>query len=135
MGFRGVRGWWILHEPELHLGLEPDIVVPDLAGWRVERLPEYPDGPFNVIPPDWACEVLSESTRRLDRVDKMRLYARELVPHVWLVDPRARTVEVFRLDGESYRLVAAHSDEERPQLEPFDAIELELAALWGRRGA
>lgn len=132
-GRGGPGGWWIVYEPELHLGTEPDIVVPDLAGWRIERMPEYPDAAFVVLAPDWICEVLSESTRRLDRVNKMRLYAREHVVHVWNVDPRARTVEVFRLDGDTYRLVAAHSDDERPRLEPFDAIELELSALWGMR--
>lgn len=129
-GRGGPGGWWIVFEPELHLGPDPDIVVPDLAGWRIERMPEYPDGPFVELAPDWICEVLSESTRRLDRVNKMRLYARERVAHVWHLDPRARTVEVFRLDGETYRLVAAHSEDERPRLEPFEAIELELAALW-----
>jgi Uma2 family endonuclease len=132
-GRGGPGGWWIVHEPELHLGPEPDIVVPDLAGWRVERLPEYPDTPFVVLPPDWACEVLSDSTRRIDRVGKMRVYARERVPHVWHVDPRAHTLEVFRLDGDTYRLVAAHAGDEHARLEPFDAIELELDALWGRR--
>jgi Uma2 family endonuclease len=132
-GRGGPGGWWIVYEPELHLGPEPDIVVPDLAGWRVERLPEYPDAPFVVLPPDWVCDVRSDSTRRIDRVGKMRVYARELVPHVWHVDPRARTLEVFRLDGDTYRLVAAHAGDEHARLEPFDAIELELAALWGRR--
>ena len=132
-GRGGPGGWWIVDEPELHLGPEPDIIVPDLAGWRIERLPEYPDAPFVALPPDWACEVLSDSTRRIDRVSKMHVYARERVPHVWHVDPRARTLEVFRLDGDSYRLVAAHAGDERPRLEPFDAIELELAAVWGGR--
>jgi Uma2 family endonuclease len=134
-GRGGPGGWWIVDEPELHLGSEPDIVVPDLAGWRVERLPEYPDAAFVVLPPDWVCEVLSESTRRVDRVGKMRVYGRERVPHVWHVDPRARTLEVFRLDGDTYRLVAAHAGDERARLEPFDAIELELDGLWGKRPA
>lgn len=130
-GRGGPGGWLIVDEPELHLGPDPDIIVPDLGGWRVERLPELPSTPYFTIAPDWACEVLSESTRRVDRVKKMRLFARERVPHVWLVDPIARTLEVFRLDGDSYRLAATHADDETPRLEPFEAIELELSALWG----
>ena len=132
-GRGGPGGWWIVFEPELHLGSEPDILVPDLAGWRRERMPQFPKTAYVEMPPDWACEVLSESTRRLDRVDKMRVYAREGVSHIWLIDPIAETVEVFRLDGVTYRVVAAHGGDDRPRLEPFEAIELELAALWGRQ--
>ena len=131
-GRGGPGGWWILDEAELHLGVAPDILVPDIAGWRVERMPQPPTTAFITIPPDWLCEVLSESTRRMDRVQKMRVYARERVPHVWHVDPIAQTLEVFRLDGETYRLVAMHEAAEIPRVEPFEAIELELTALWGK---
>jgi Uma2 family endonuclease len=132
-GRGGPGGCLIVDEPELHLGPEPDIIVPDLGGWRIERMPTLPETAYFAVSPDWACEVLSESTRRVDRVKKMRIYARERVTHVWLVDPIAQTVEVFRLDGDSYRLVATHAGDETPRLEPFDAIALELAALWGKR--
>lgn len=132
-GRGGPGGWWIVFEPELHVGSEPDILVPDLAGWRRERLPQYPKTAFVEVAPDWVCEVLSESTRRLDRVEKMRIYARERVQHVWLVDPIVETIEVFALDGTTYRVVAAHGGDERPRLEPFEAIELDLSALWGRQ--
>jgi Uma2 family endonuclease len=84
------------------------------------------------VAPDWACEVLSPSTRRVDRVVKMPIYRRENVRHVWLVDPEAKTLEVFRLDGESYRLVDTFAEDARVRAEPFDAIELELGALWLR---
>ena len=73
-GIRGPGGWWILDEPELHLG--DDIVVPDLAGWRRETMPEFPDAAYCTIPPDWACEVLSPSTRRIDQNEKRAIYAR-----------------------------------------------------------
>ena len=132
-GRGGPGGWWILFEPELHLGPEPDVVVPDLAGWRVQRMPELPSTAYFTLAPDWACEVLSDSTRRVDRVKKMPIYAREQVPHVWLVDPIAQTIEVFRLDGTTYRLVATHAGDETPRLEPFEAVELDLPAVWGKR--
>jgi Uma2 family endonuclease len=127
----GPRGWLILHEPELHLG--EDVLVPDLAAWRRERLPELPPTAFISLPPDWICEVLSPSTASIDRADKLPIYARERVSHVWLVDPLAQTLEVLRLDVDTYRLVATSRADARPRAEPFDAIELPLAALWATR--
>ena len=131
-GRGGPGGWWILDEPELHLGSDPDIVVPDLAGWRRERMPELPTEPYFTLAPDWACEILSPSTAQLDRTRKLPLYGRKQVPNVWLVDPDAKTLEVFRLDGDTYRLVATHGGDVVVRAVPFDAIELELAALWGK---
>jgi Uma2 family endonuclease len=130
-GRGGPGGWWILVQPELHLGAEPDIVVPDLAGWRKERLPELPNAAYFTLAPDWACELLSAKTAQLDRTRKVPLYARERVPHVWLVDPDARTLEVLELDGDTYRLVSSHGGSEVIRAVPFDAIELELGSLWG----
>jgi Uma2 family endonuclease len=130
-GRGGPGGWIILDEPELHLGA--DVLVPDLAGWRRERLPEVPDAAFFELAPDWACEVLSPSTSLLDRRRKLPIYAREGVAHVWLVDPKARSVEVFRLSEGSYLYVAVHGEDERVRLEPFAAVELELSALWPRQ--
>ena len=128
---RGVPGGWIiLDEPELHL--RDDVLVPDLAGWRRERMPEMPVAPAFVMAPDWACEVLSPSTAVIDRSEKMPVYARERVGHVWLVDPVLRTLELFRLDGEGYRVVATWHDDARVRAEPFDALELELGVLWAR---
>ena len=129
-GRGGPGGWVILDEPELHLGL--DVVVPDLAGWRRETMPEVPDVAACTIAPDWACEVLSPSTAGKDRGKKMPIYARERVAHVWLVDTTPRTLEVFRLDGDTYRLIAAFEGDARVRAEPFDAIELDLSVLWAR---
>jgi Uma2 family endonuclease len=131
-GKGGPGGWIILDEPELHLGAEPDILVPDLAGWRRETLPELPEAAFLTTAPDWLAEISSPSTRRFDRVQKLPVYQREKVRHVWLIDPGAQLLEVLRLDGESYRLVASHGGDAKERAEPFDAIELELAALWAR---
>jgi Uma2 family endonuclease len=127
-GRGGPGGWILLDEPELHLG--GDILVPDLAGWRRSRMPEVPDVPHLELAPDWTCEVLSPSTSRIDRVLKRRIYARESVTHFWMVDPDARTLEVERLDGDSYRVILTASEDEVVRAEPFDAIELHLGLLW-----
>ncbi len=131
-GPEGPGGWWILDEPELHLGHEPDILVPDLAGWRTDSLPELPDAAFITTRPDWLAEVLSPSTARIDRADKLPIYAREGVGWVWLLDPLARTLEVLRLDGESYRVHAVWRDDAVVRADPFAAIEIPLGSLWGR---
>jgi Uma2 family endonuclease len=131
-GIDGPGGWVLLDEPELHLGPEPDIVVPDLAGWRRGRMPELPDAAFITTPPDWVCEVLSPRTEDIDRAEKVPVFARESVGHVWLVDPELRTLEVFRLDGATYRVIETHRGDAIVRAEPFDAIELPLAVLWTR---
>jgi len=128
-GRGGPGGWWVLVEPELHLG--DDTLVPDLAGWRRERLPKMPDAPAVTVAPDWICEILSPSTERLDRARKLPAYARHGVGHAWLINPQARTLEVYRRDGERWVLVGTHADDAIVRAEPFDAIELDLLRLWG----
>ncbi len=127
-GDDGPGGWWIIDEPELHLG--EDIVVPDLAGWRRETMPEYPDAAYCTIAPDWVCEVLSPSTRRLDQIEKRELYAREGGGHLWFVDPDARTLEAFALREGQWLLLAMLADDAPVSLPPFDAITFPLDALW-----
>lgn len=131
-GKGGPGGWVILDEPELHLGAEPAILVPDMAGWRRETMPEMPDVAFFTTAPDWVCEVISPSTGRLDRAIKLPLYATLDIQHAWVIDPTLKTLEVFRADGETYRLVQTFSGESMVRAEPFDVIELELGALWER---
>jgi Uma2 family endonuclease len=126
----GPGGWIILDEPELHL--QGDVLVPDIAGWRRDRMPELPDTAAFTLAPDWICEVLSPSTRAVDRVEKLPIYAREHVAHAWLVDPLERLLEVFRLEGAQWLLVGTWHGDVSVRAEPFDAIELELAALWAR---
>ncbi len=121
-------GWWILYEPELHLGA--DIIVPDLSGWRRDRMPVLPNVAAFVQAPDWACEVVSPSTGAIDRGRKMRVYAREQVGHLWLVDPILRTLEVYRLEGERWVVAGTHGGEERVRAEPFETIELDLSRWW-----
>lgn len=127
-GHGGPGGWWILIEPELHLAAE--IVVPELAGWRRERLPEIPDAAWIETPPDWVCEVLCPKTARIDRTVKMAIYAEHGVEHCWIIDPRARTLEVFALTEGHWLLVSTGSRDDRVRAAPFDAIELALEALW-----
>ncbi len=131
-GRGGPGGWWILNEPELHLG--EDVLVPDLAGWRRERMPEFPDTAAFTLAPDWVCEVVSPGTERLDRAKKMPVYARESVSHLWLLGPVARTLEVYRLTEGRWLLLATHEGTTRVRAEPFDAIELDLSPLWGEGG-
>jgi Uma2 family endonuclease len=129
-GRGGPGGWVILDEPELHI--VGQVMVPDLAGWRRERMPEMPDAPFFELSPDWACEILSPSTAARDRTRKLRHYARAGVRHVWLLDPGIQLLEVFRLDGESWLLALSAEGGATIRAEPFDAIELALAPLWAR---
>ncbi|HLL05970.1 MAG TPA: Uma2 family endonuclease [Myxococcaceae bacterium] len=128
-GDRGAGGWIILLEPELHFG--EDVLVPDWAGWRRERMPRPPRTAAFTLAPDWLLEVLSPSTAALDRSAKLPVYAREGVRHVWFVDPEARTLEVLRLEGTRYTLLVTHTGLARVRAEPFEAIELELGFLWG----
>lgn len=130
-GRGGPGGWILLDEPELHLN--SDILVPDLAGWRTERMAELVDDePYFTLVPDWVCEVLSARTAKYDRTDKMNIYAREQVRWTWLVDPLLRTLEAYRLHEGKWTLLGTWRDEVLVRAEPFDAIELDLAALWHR---
>jgi Uma2 family endonuclease len=128
-GRGGPGGWILFDEPELHLGA--DVVVPDLAGWRRERFPTgESEEAYFVTPPDWACEVLSKSTARYDRTDKLTIYAREKIPFVWLLDPLLRTLEAYVLDGLKWTLFGTYRDSQIAHAPPFDAVGLELGALW-----
>jgi len=128
-GRGGPGGWWILDEPELHLGA--DILVPDLGGWRRTRLRRVPDEAYFVLAPDWICEVLSPSTYRLDRVKKLRVYAREGVRHSWLVHPGERTLEVLRLESRRWVIVGTFGGDAIVRAEPFEEVAIDLLPLWG----
>jgi Uma2 family endonuclease len=127
-GRGGPGGWWILFEPELHLG--PDVLVPDLAGWRRTRMPQRPATAYFPLAPDWICEVLSPTTARLDRAQKLSIYAREGIPHAWMLDPLALTLEVLRLDDGRWTIVGVHAGDAVVHAEPFVEINLNLAVLW-----
>lgn len=122
------RLWWIAYKPELHLG--DDLLVPDLCGWRRTTLPEFPLGAFVDVAPEWACEIVSAETARLDRVKKMPAYARHGVTRVWIIDPEPRTLEIYRLERSHYSLMETFDNDATVRAEPFEEIELPLADLW-----
>ena len=127
-GRGGPGGWWILYEPELHFG--EDILVPDFAGWRRERMPDYPDTPYFTLAPDWVCEILSPSTRTFDLEEKRPVYAREGVGHLWFVDPAARTLEAFALQDGAWTPAGSAREDEPVAFPPFQAVTFPLDALW-----
>jgi len=124
----GPGGWWILPEPELHFG--QNVLVPDLAGWRRERMPTVPDVAGFQLAPDWVCEVISPSTGEIDRGRKMRVYARERVGHLWIVDPILRTLEVYRLEDGRWVVASTHAGTEQIRAEPFEAVPLDMRRWW-----
>ena len=134
IGRGGPGGWLIIDEPELHLA--DHVLVPDLAGWRRERMPALPEEAWFSVAPDWVCEVLSPLTARVDRLRKMPIYASHGVGHLWLIDPDIKTLEVFRHEGESWFLVSIHGEGEKVRAEPFQAVEIDLDLIFwpGEKG-
>lgn len=128
-GKGGPGGWWILDEPEIHL--QGDVLVPDLAGWKREILPTLPTSKhYFEIPPQWVCEVLSPSTAGLDRVKKLPVYAREKVDHVWLIEPVAKTLEVYQRNEMGWQLLTSFAGNNLIRAAPFESVEFDLGALW-----
>lgn len=127
-GKGGPGGWWILIEPELHLG--GHVLVPDLAGWRRERMPTLPETAWFELAPDWACEILSPSTAGVDRAEKLPIYAAQGIAHVWLVDPLLRTLEAYENQNGRWLLLNTLKNDDAVSLPPFDAISFSLASLW-----
>lgn len=130
-GSGGPGGWWIIDEPEIHFVRDEVVTVPDIAGWRRERMPELPDDQRFEVVPDWVCEILSPSTAKKDRVLKLPLYARYGVAYCWLIDPLARTLEVLELREARWTFTAVFKDDDAVRAAPFDAIEFKLSDLWG----
>jgi Uma2 family endonuclease len=126
----GPGGWWIIVEPELHFVRRTEVLVPDLAGWRRERLPAIPSDPHFELVPDWICEILSPSTRSKDREIKMPLYARYGVAHAWLLDPVAETLEAYELRGAQWAQLGVYGATDTPAAAPFDAAAFRVADLW-----
>lgn len=129
-GRGGPGGWWILTEPGIAFpALDVEEVIPDLAGWRRERLPELPDEAITVVP-DWVCEVLSPSTRSHDQRIKRPLYAQAGVRWMWRVDPEFRTATASRNEGGKWLELGVFVDDDVLRAEPFEVHALELRDLW-----
>ncbi len=124
----GPGGWVILLEPEIALG--ENILVPDLGGWRKERFPQSEETNWISAVPDWVCEVLSPSTIRVDKVKKMGIYAEHGLPHLWLIDPLARTLDVFELQSGRWVVLGTFVENDKARAEPFSEVEIELGNLW-----
>lgn len=127
-GIGGPGNWWIIDEPEVHI--DGHIFVPDIAGWKRERMPTLPDTAWFEIVPDWICEILSPSTARTDRMIKMPLYAELGVKYFWLIDPELQTLEVYQLEKQHWSLMASLKDDDVVSVIPFNAISFSLGNLW-----
>jgi len=129
-GDDGPGGWWIVVEPEVHFVRDTEVAVPDLAGWRRERMPTPPEGHRLEVVPEWICEILSPSTAAKDREDKMPIYARHGVRYLWLVDPRIRSLEAYRLEAGGWVEVGRFGGDDQAAVAPFEAVSLALRDLW-----
>lgn len=129
-GPEGPGGWWIYTEALIELA-KHDLVRPDLAGWRRERVPERPTGTPIYVRPDWICEIVSPTNARRDNVEKLELYRRYGVPHYWIVDPDAGTLVVYRLTPDGYLVALTALRDAVVRAEPFEAIELRVGLLFG----
>ena len=127
-GRGGPGGWWLLFEPELHLGRH--VLVPDFAGWRRERMPRLPEEAYFTLAPDWVLEVLSPGTARTDRVIKMPIYAGEGVNWLWLIDPDLRTLEVYRRLEGHWLLEQTLQEDDEVAAPPFAEHRFALSDLW-----
>ena len=127
-GRSGPGGWWVIFEPELHL--DGNVLVPDLAAWRRDRMPSLPDEGWFEAAPDWVCEILSPSTEELDRTRKMPRYAYAGIPTLWIVDPPARRLEIYSRNQTTWHLDATLTDVASVSAPPFEAITIDLGRLW-----
>jgi Uma2 family endonuclease len=128
LGENGPGGWVFFGEPELHLGKH--VVVPDLAAWRQERLPHFPDTAWFEVAPDWVCEVLSPSTERHDRGDKQLIYAEFGVSHLWQINPVLQILEAYELNDRKWLLLGVLRDDARVAVAPFAEFSFSLDWLW-----
>jgi Uma2 family endonuclease len=127
LGRGGPGGWIILDEPELHSGKH--VTVPDLAGWRRQRLIGLPDTSWIEVPPDWTCEVLSPSTEGFDRGEKRTIYADVGVAHLWHVDPRPKILETLELRDGKWLLLDVLRDKAEVAAPPIAEVSFPLGLL------
>jgi Uma2 family endonuclease len=128
-GHGGPGGWWIFVEVDVQLGPH-DVVRPDLAGWKRDRLHHPGEQRPIMVAPDWVCEVLSPSTAAHDKITKRNLYARSRVAHYWIVDVDAHTLEAFELVEQRWVLNGTYGDAAVARIAPFELIELAVGRLF-----
>jgi Uma2 family endonuclease len=128
-GRGGPGGWLILNAPGIRLTPKEEF-IPDVAGWRKERLPRISDEPITIAP-DWICEVQSKSTSRYDLQTKRPFYAEIGVGWLWYVDPEHKTLSVHRLERGRWVEMGIWSGADKVKAPPFDAVEIDLAEWWG----
>jgi Uma2 family endonuclease len=129
-GSGGPGGWWIIDEPEVHFVRNQEVLVPDLAGWRRERMPTLPEDQRFEVVPDWICEILSPATASKDREVKLPVYAHYGVAYAWLVDPAEEALTAYQRDDESWQELARFSGEDRVTAAPFPEADFRVADLW-----
>lgn len=127
------KGWIFLTEPQLHIAQQD--IVPDVAGWRIEKLPDVPKKifaePLITVTPDWICEILSPSSGRRDRVLKRKIYLELKVGYYWIIDPINQTLEAYKYETSSkWTEVGIYGGEEKVRVEPFNDTEFDLSTLW-----
>jgi Uma2 family endonuclease len=127
-GRGGPGGWVFMTEPELHIGA--DVLVPDIAGWRRERMPSTPENVGITVAPDWICEILSPSTARLDQGPKRRIYAEAGVGFLWMLDPATRVLDAYQLVTGKWLLLGTATGSGDISFPPFDAISFSLDVLF-----
>lgn len=125
--FEGERGGLVFDAPIDVILADSDVVQPDLVvvGERRQVSSRGIEGAPLVL-----VEILSPSRPEYDRLTKARRYAARSVPHFWIVDPEARAVECFRLEGSSYRLDAAAEGEALLRVPAFGGLVVPLGRLW-----
>ena len=130
LGRGGPGGWWIIDAPQVLFYRNK--MIPDLAGWRKERLPEVPDVSLIEVVPDWVCEVISPGSRKADRQVKPPIYWQSGVKFMWLIEPEAQRVEVFSAGERNWVLEGFFQAGDLAKMPPFEAVEVSLLDLWGQ---
>ncbi|MFT3710413.1 MAG: Uma2 family endonuclease [Archangium sp.] len=129
-GGPGEGGWLFASEVSIRFASDEE-VVPDVSGWRRERLAGRLDENPIRVRPDWVCEILSDSTRVKDLGPKRKLYAKQGVPFLWLIDPHAKVLEAFELVGAAWQLQGTWSNDDVIKgLAPFPELTVQLREWW-----
>ncbi len=125
-------GWRLRTECEIEFSSQPQMqrFQPDLAGWKIDVLPDPPRRGRALITPQWVCEILSPSTADRDRGVKQDAYYRAHVDHYWLVDPDQQALTVLAWAEDGYQTIVTAGRGDRVCAEPFAQSALDLDWLF-----